>query len=114
MSGMANTLSSISNNCLQQVRDHHHHHPGSYQYMFADPLHSLSPSYAHAARVNQAMAHAQPPTSVHHPANYTPSNGTAIPQATGTGKSPIIIISSRQISCVRVAIILFYLRWLQG
>ncbi|XP_065205679.1 paired box protein Pax-6 isoform X2 [Planococcus citri] len=86
MSGAVSSLSTMTSSCLQQAREHHHHHHTSYPYMFPDPLHTLSPSYAHAARVNPAMAHSQPPTTAHHPAAYTPSPGsTGAPTATGTG-----------------------------
>lgn len=89
MSGAAGSLSSMTSSCLQQAREHHHHHHTSYPYMFPDPLHSLSPTYAHAARVNPAMAHSQPPTTAHHPANYTSTPGTTVPtQATGPGTNP--------------------------
>lgn len=95
MTGAAGSLGSMTGTCIQQPRDHHshhhhhHHHPPAYPYMFTDPLHSLSPvNYAAAARVNQSMAHSQPPTTAHHhPAAYAPSavSVAVTPTATGTG-----------------------------
>lgn len=94
MPGAAGSLSTMTSSCLQQARDHHHHHHASYPYMFPDPLHTLSPTYAHAARVNPAMAHSQPPTTAHHPAAYTPSPGSTVsPTTTGTGNGMIADIS---------------------
>lgn len=91
MSGAAGSLSSMTSSCLQQARDHHPHPHASYHpYMFADSLHSLSSNYPHATRVNPAMAHSQPPTTAHHPANYTSSPVSSVPtQATGPGKKNI-------------------------
>ncbi|KAF4531652.1 hypothetical protein B566_EDAN006583 [Ephemera danica] len=82
-SSMTSSLSSMSGNCLQQ-RD-----PGSYSYMFHDPLSTLSSTYnsraaAAAAACNPAVAaaaaaahQAQGAVNSHHPVAYAPTATSA-------------------------------------